>query len=59
MSYLHPHQDAEFVLRQVVEFDALCADAGLDEINVELAAAILAEAGKLGAEVLAPLEPGG
>jgi 3-(methylthio)propanoyl-CoA dehydrogenase len=55
MSYIHPYQDAEFVLRHLVDFDTLCAAAGLDEINTDLASAILSEAGKLGSEVLAPL----
>lgn len=55
MSYIHPYQDAEFVLRHLVDFDALCAAGGLDEINADLASAILSEAGKLGSEVLAPL----
>lgn len=55
MSYIHPYQDTEFVLRHLVDFDALCAAAGLDEINADLASAILSEAGKLGSEVLAPL----
>ena len=55
MSYVHPYQDAEFVLRHIVGFDALCADAGLEEVNADLAVAILDEAGKMGEEVLAPL----
>lgn len=55
MSYVHPYQDADFVLREVVDFDGLCAAAGLDEINTDLATAILEEAGKIGTEVLAPL----
>jgi len=55
MSYLHPYQDVDFVLRKVVDFDALCAAAGHDEINADLAATILSEAGRLGSEVLAPL----
>lgn len=55
MSYLHPYQDAEFVLRHIVDFDALCETACLDEVNSDLAVAVLDEAGKLGSEVLAPL----
>ncbi|WP_295436852.1 acyl-CoA dehydrogenase [uncultured Thiodictyon sp.] len=55
MSYLHPYQDVAFVLRKVVDFDGLCAAAGHDEINADLAATILSEAGRLGSEVLAPL----
>ncbi|MBB3104909.1 acyl-CoA dehydrogenase C-terminal domain-containing protein [Azomonas macrocytogenes] len=53
--YIHPYRDAEFVLNELVELDRLCADAGLSDVNGELVSAILAEAGKLGSEVLAPL----
>ena len=55
MSYTHPHKDADFVLRHLVGFDDLCNDAGLDEVNMDLAAAVLEEAGKLGSDILAPL----
>ena len=44
MSYTHPYQDADFVLRHVVKFDELCAEAGLDEANMDLAVAVLEEA---------------
>ncbi|MDN2661308.1 acyl-CoA dehydrogenase C-terminal domain-containing protein [Neptunomonas phycophila] len=53
--YKHPYRDAEFILNELVGFDQLCADAGLEDINSELADVILTEAGKLGADVLAPL----
>lgn len=53
--YVHPYRDTEFVLNEVLGFERLCAELGLGDINSELAAAVLAEAGKLGAEVLAPL----
>ena len=53
--YKHPYRDAEFVLNELVDFDTLCADAGMEEINAELASVILTEAGKLGSDVLAPL----
>ncbi len=55
MSYTHPYKDAEFILRHLVNLDALGASAGLDEINTDLAMAVLEEAGKLGSDVLAPL----
>ncbi|TXH68269.1 MAG: acyl-CoA dehydrogenase [Thiothrix sp.] len=55
MSYTHPYQDADFVLRHIVNFDELCAEAGLAEANMDLAVAVLEEAGKMGSEVLAPL----
>ncbi|MBV1790696.1 acyl-CoA dehydrogenase [Marinobacterium sp. D7] len=53
--YQHPYKDVTFALRELVGFDQLCEQAGLDEVNGELAEAILEEAGKFGAEVLAPL----
>lgn len=53
--YTHPLADAEFVLNELVDFDGLCADMGQEDINGELASVILAEAGKLGSGVLAPL----
>lgn len=59
MSYIHPYQDAEFVLRHLVGFDALCSAAGLEDANMELAVAVLEEAGKMGSEVLAPLNRSG
>ena len=53
--YTHPYRDSEFVLQQLVELEALCASAHRDDINDELVSAILAEAGRLGSGVLAPL----
>jgi alkylation response protein AidB-like acyl-CoA dehydrogenase len=53
--YTHPYKDAEFVLNELVELDQLCESLGLDEVNSELASVILSEAGKLGSEVMAPL----
>ena len=53
--YRFPYKDVEFLLNHVLDFDRRCADAGLDEINAELALAILDEAGRLGSEVLGPL----
>ncbi|MEZ5536849.1 MAG: acyl-CoA dehydrogenase [Thiolinea sp.] len=55
MSYTHPYKDAEFVLRHLIGLDALGESAGLDEVNTDLAMAVLEEAGKLGSDVLAPL----
>ncbi len=53
--YKHPYRDAEFILNELVDFDGLCADAGLEDVNTELASAILNEAGKLGTDILSPL----
>lgn len=54
-SYTHPHNDADFVFEHIVEFNQLCEQAGLEDINTELSSAILTEAAKLGSDVLAPL----
>ncbi|MDT8320123.1 MAG: acyl-CoA dehydrogenase [Xanthomonadales bacterium] len=53
--YRYPYKEAEFLIREVIGFDRLCADAGLEEVNSELAMAILEEANRLGSEVIAPL----
>ena len=56
MSDFHyPYKDAEFILGELVEFDDLCEAGGLEDINVELASAVLEEATRLAAEVVAPL----
>lgn len=53
--YKHPYRDALFVLNELVDFDKLCAEHGFADANLELVSAIFDEAGKLGSEVLAPL----
>ena len=54
MNYTHPYKDTEFVLNNVVEFDEFCNSAGIEDIDNDLAMAILKEAGKLGSDVIAP-----
>jgi len=53
--YRHPYKDVEFVINELAEFDKYCRDANLEDINSELATVILTEAGKLGSDVIAPL----
>ena len=53
--YRFPYKDAEFLINELLDFDRMCLDAGLEEVNSELASAILEEAGRFGSEVLAPL----
>ena len=53
--YRFPYKDAGFLLNDLLDFDQMCLDAGRDDVNYELASAILEEAGRLGSEVLAPL----
>ncbi|MEE8495407.1 MAG: acyl-CoA dehydrogenase [Xanthomonadales bacterium] len=55
--YRFPYKDAEFIFKQLLDFDSMCQEGGLDEVNSELAFAILDEAGRLGSEVIAPLNP--
>jgi len=54
-NYSHPYQDAEFILEHLLDFDHHSQQLGLEDINTELASAILSEAGKLASDVLAPL----
>ncbi len=54
-NYSHPYQDAEFILEHLLDFDRHSQQLGLEDINTELASAILSEAGKLASDVLAPL----
>ena len=53
--YSYPYKDAEFVFNELVGFDQLCEQAGLEEVNTELAFAVLEEANRMGTEVIAPL----
>ena len=53
--YSFPYKDAEFILDELVEFDALCESGGLTDFNTELASAVLEEASRLAGEVVAPL----
>ncbi|BFM04981.1 acyl-CoA dehydrogenase [Halioxenophilus aromaticivorans] len=53
--YRYPLREAEFALKALVDFDQLCAKGELEGVGLELAMAIIEEAGKLGSEVLAPL----
>ena len=56
MSQYHPPVlDAKFILDQLIGFDGLCEKLQLEDINIDLADAVLEEAGKLSSEVFAPL----
>ena len=53
--YQFPYKDASFLINHILDFDQACLDAGLEDVNSELADAILEEAGRLGSEVFAAL----
>jgi alkylation response protein AidB-like acyl-CoA dehydrogenase len=53
--YHFPYKDAAFVIEELIGFDRLCEEGGLEDVNSELATAILEEAARLAAEVWAPL----
>jgi alkylation response protein AidB-like acyl-CoA dehydrogenase len=53
--YSFPYKDAAFLMNDLLDFDQLCTDAGYDEVNSELAEAILEEASRFGSEVLVPI----
>jgi len=50
-----PYKDAAFVIDELIGFDRLCEEGGLQDVNAELVSAILEEASRLAAEVIAPL----
>lgn len=53
--YHFPYKDAAFILNDLLGFEQMCEQAGLEDVNMELADAILEEAARLGSEVFAPL----
>ena len=50
--YQPPVLDAKFVLDQLIGFDGLCEKLQLEDINIDLADAVLEEAGKLSSEAV-------
>lgn len=53
--YAYPLKDAEFIINDLIGLEQIVGEAGLDEVNSDLVSAILEEAGRLGSEVIAPL----
>src|ERR1043166_3701355 len=53
--YTAPIRDMQFVIKELAGLDAVSAMPQFAEVNAELADAVLEEAGKFAAEVLAPL----
>ncbi|MEM7269129.1 MAG: acyl-CoA dehydrogenase N-terminal domain-containing protein, partial [Pseudomonadota bacterium] len=58
-AYTPPTEDHLFILHEVLKVHENTEIDGYDELTPDLTSAILEEAGKLGAEVLAPLNPVG
>ena len=58
-AYTTPLRDMQFVLEELVGLDAVAGLPGTADASSETVRAILAEAGKFGEEVLAPLNPSG
>jgi acyl-CoA dehydrogenase len=59
MTYQAPLRDMQFILDHLVDFDAVMALPGCEEVTPDLAAAVLNEAAKFAAGVLAPLDRAG
>ena len=57
--YRAPLDDMRFVLNELAGLDAVAQLPGFEEVSLDLVDAILEQAGKLGAEVLAPLNRSG
>ena len=58
-TYIAPLRDMRFVMTELADLGALSSLPGLEEVTPELADAVLEEAAKLAAEVLAPLNKTG
>ena len=59
MTYQAPLRDMQFILDHLVGFDAITALPGCEEVTRDLAGAVLDEAAKFAAGVLAPLDRAG
>jgi alkylation response protein AidB-like acyl-CoA dehydrogenase len=57
--YIAPTQDLRFLLQDVIRLDEITALPGFEAATIELADQVLEEAGRLAAEVLAPLNHSG
>jgi alkylation response protein AidB-like acyl-CoA dehydrogenase len=53
--FSYPYKDAAFIIDELIDFDRLCEDGGLQDVNSELVTAILEEANRLATEVWGPL----
>ncbi|MGE5506317.1 MAG: acyl-CoA dehydrogenase N-terminal domain-containing protein, partial [Actinomycetota bacterium] len=58
-SYAPPIRDMAFVIEELCGLAEISALPGCEEASVDLVTAVLAEAGRFGSEVLAPLNPVG
>ena len=57
ISFTSPQRDIDFLLFDLFGLDKQWADMpGLQEVNAELAQAVIAEGGRIASEVLAPRE---
>ncbi len=59
MSYQAPLEDMRFVLEEIADLEDLARLPGFEEASADLVDAVLTEAGRLSAEVLAPLNHSG
>ena len=59
MAYRASPEEFQFLLTHVVDFAAVAATERFAEATPDMAAAILAEAGRMSTDILAPLQPAG
>ena len=57
--YKAPVEDYKFLFEHVINLNGLMRDIDNDDVNAQLAEAVLDEAGKLAADVIAPLNHDG
>ena len=58
-NYTAPLEDMGFVLKEVVELEKLCKDAGFDASTVDIVETVLDAAGKLAKEEIEPINKSG
>ena len=58
-NYTAPVEDMGFVLREVVELEKLCSEAGLDASTIDIVDTVLEAAGKLAREEIEPINKPG
>ena len=58
-NYTAPVEDMGFVLKEVVELEKLCKEAGFDASTVDIVETVLEAAGKLAKEEIEPINKSG
>ncbi len=58
-NYTAPVEDMGFVLKEIIELEKLCAEAGIDNTTIDIIDTVLDAAGKLAKEEIEPINKSG